>query len=56
MNKKGASKHCSWGLCNMDSRYPEPMKEGVFFITFAKPGRLKDTISDWKQQQNFKKD
>ena len=22
MNKKGATKHCSWGLCNMDSRYP----------------------------------
>ena len=31
----------------MDSRYPERMKEGVFFIRFAKPGRLKDTTSDW---------
>ena len=55
MNKKGATKHCSWGLCNMDSRYPERMKEGVFFIRFAKPGRLKDTMSDWERQQNLKK-
>ena len=54
MNKKGATKHCSWGLCNMDSRYPERMKEGVFFIRFAKPGRLKDTMSDWERQQNLK--
>ena len=53
-NKKGATKHCSWGLCNMDSRYPERMK-GVFFIRFAKPGRLKDTMSDWERQQNLKK-
>ena len=46
MNKKDATKHCSWGLCNMDSRYPERMKEGVFFIRFAKPDRLKDIMSD----------
>ena len=50
MNKKGAIKHCSWGLCNMDSRYPEQVKR-VFFITFAKPGCLKDTMSDWERQQ-----
>ena len=31
------------------------MKEGVFFIRFAKPGRLKDTMSDWERQQNLKK-
>ena len=54
MNKKGATKHCSWGLYNMDSRYPEQMKR-VFFITFAKPGCLKDTMSDWERQQNLKK-
>ena len=46
-NKKGTTKHCSWGLCNMDSRYPARMKAGVFFTGFAKPGRLKDTMSDW---------
>ena len=32
MNKKGATKHCSWDLCNMDSRYPERMKKGVFLL------------------------
>ena len=41
VNKKGAAKHCSWGLCNMDSRYPDRMKEGIFFVTFAKLYRLK---------------
>ena len=55
MNKKGATKHCSQGLSNIDSRYPERMREGAFFIRSAKPGRLKDTISDWERQQGFKK-
>ena len=32
MSKKGATNYCSWGLCNMDSRYSERMKEGVFFL------------------------
>ena len=54
MNKKGAIKHCSWGLCNMDSRYPERMK-GVFSIRFARPDCLKDTMGDWERQQNLKK-
>ena len=31
------------------------MKEGVFFIRVAKPGYLKDTMSDCEKQQNFKK-
>ena len=55
MNKKGATKHRSWGLFNIDSRYPERMKEGVFFVRFAKPGGLKGTMSDWEKQQNLKK-
>ena len=57
INKRGASKRCSWDLCNMDSRYPERMrmKEGIFFIRLAKPGRLKDTMSDWERQQNLQK-
>ena len=29
--------------------------KGVFFIRFAKPGRLKDTMSDWERQQNLRK-
>ena len=55
MNKKGATDQSSWGLCNMDSRNPEQLKEGVFLIRFAKPGCLKDTMSDWERQQNLKK-
>ena len=55
MNKKGTTKHCSKGLCNMDSKYPERIKEGVIFIRFTKLGRLKVTMSDWERQQNLKK-
>ena len=39
----------------MDSRYPERLNKGVFFILFAKPGRIKDTMSDWERQHNLKK-
>ena len=39
----------------MDPRYPERMKEGVFFIRFAKLGRLKDTTSDWGKDKRIKK-
>ena len=57
MNKKGATKRCSWGLCIMDSRYPDRMKEGVFLIRFTKPDRLKDTMSvTMGKTIEFKKD
>ena len=46
MNKKSATKQCLCGLCNMDSRYPDRMKQEVFFIKFDKPGHLKETMSD----------
>ena len=40
--KKGATKHCSWGLCKWDSPYPEYMPVGTHFIKFAKAGKVKD--------------
>lgn len=55
MNKKSATKHCRWGLCNMDSRYPDRMKQEVFFIKFDKPGHLKETMSGQRIQQNLKR-
>ena len=51
MHKKGATKYCSCGLCNIDSRYPEGIKEGMFFTRFAKPDHLKDTMSNWKDNR-----
>ena len=49
--KKGATKHCSWGLCTSDSRYPDKLKDGVFFIRFCKPGRVKDDMTNWQKEQ-----
>ena len=31
-------KHCAWGKCKSDSRYPEKYP-GVTFIPFVKPGK-----------------
>ena len=51
--KKGATKHCSSGLCKSDSRYPESMPVGIYFITFAKVGKIKDGMTEWeKNKQN----
>ena len=41
--KKGATKHCSWGLWKSDSRYPESMQVG----------KIKDGMTEWeKNKQN----
>lgn len=39
----------------MDSRYPEIIKDGIFFTRFTKPGWVKDTMSDWKKEQQLTK-
>ena len=45
--KKGATKHCSRGLCKPDSRYPESMPVGTHFIRFAKVTKVKDGMTEW---------
>uniref|UniRef100_A0AAV2J7E1 DDE Tnp4 domain-containing protein n=1 Tax=Knipowitschia caucasica TaxID=637954 RepID=A0AAV2J7E1_KNICA len=45
MSRRGGTKHCCWGLCNSDSRYPERLPEGTFFIPFPKPGKVRDTMT-----------
>lgn len=40
--KKGATKHCCWGLCNLDSTYADQLKEGIFVLRFVKTGRVED--------------
>ena len=37
-------KHCSWGKCSSDSRYP---KTGVTFIPFPKPNKFPDKAKRW---------
>ena len=39
-------KHCCWGTCKSDSRYPERL-EGAFFIPFAKPKQTPDKCRLW---------
>ena len=44
----GATRHCSYGTCNSDSRYSdrEHMK-GVFWIPFPKPKRILEKCQRW---------
>ena len=50
-------KHCCYGLCTSDSRYPEKLPEGTKFYfqfyPFTKPGYIKETMTNWeKEKQN----
>ncbi|XP_066919410.1 uncharacterized protein [Clytia hemisphaerica] len=46
---KGANKHCCWGICKHDSRYPDRLPPGTFFISFPKVGKLKDSQTEWQK-------
>ena len=51
--KMEATKHCSWGLCKLGSRYPQSMPEETHFFRFAKVGKVKDRITEKeKNRQN----
>lgn len=53
--KKGATKHCCWGLCNLDSTYADQLKEGIFVLRFVKTGRVEDNgkklAKSWQKEQ-----
>ena len=51
MIRRGGTKHCCWGKCNSDSRYPERLPEGTYFIRFPKPGKITETMTDWEKEQ-----
>ena len=55
MERKGATKHCCWGTCKSDSRYPDKLPEGTVFIRFAKPGNIKDSMTEWEKRQQIEK-
>ena len=37
-------KHCCWGLCKSDSRYPKP---GITFVPFPKPNTFPEKARKW---------
>ncbi|XP_013419440.1 uncharacterized protein LOC106180094 [Lingula anatina] len=42
------TKHCCYGTCRNDSRYPNrPEMEGVFFINFPKPKTQREKCEKW---------
>ncbi len=41
-------KHCCWGICKSDSRRPKEMPDGTSFISFAKPGKIRDGMTEWE--------
>ena len=53
--KKGATKHCCWGLRNLDSTYADRLKEGIFFLRFVKTGLVEDRIRSWQKEQEKQK-
>ena len=43
--RKGANKHCCWGNCKNDSRYPDKFPPGTYFIPFPKIGKIKESMT-----------
>ena len=50
---RGATKHCCWGICKSDSRFPGSLPPSTVFIRFAKPGNIKDSMTEWEKQQQI---
>ena len=51
----GSAMHCSYGVCVSDSRYPEKSPKGLFFVGFAKPGKIKEGMTKWQIEQGILK-
>ena len=43
----GSNRHCCWGLCKNDTRYPEKLPAGCLFIPFPKPKRSLEKCMRW---------
>ena len=44
-----ATKHCCWGLCKSDSRFPDRLPGGTTFLRFPKPGKIRENMSEWEK-------
>ena len=51
MGESKTTKHCCWGECKSDSRYPADMPEGTTFFRFPKPGKIRDNMTQWEREQ-----
>ncbi|KAK0143488.1 putative nuclease HARBI1 [Merluccius polli] len=40
-------KRCAWGTCNSDTRYPERLGDGIYFLPFPKPHLNRDKCLLW---------
>ena len=49
--KKGTTKHCCWGNCTNDSRYPDKFLPGTYFIPFPKVGKIKESMTQWEKNR-----
>ena len=45
MQRKGGARHCCWGTCKSDSRFRDKIPDGVLFIPFPKPGKIRDGMT-----------
>ncbi|KAK6175898.1 hypothetical protein SNE40_014274 [Patella caerulea] len=53
---KGATKHCCYGTCNSDSRYPDrPSMQDVFFIRLPHSKKDPEKCSRWVKACSRKK-
>ena len=52
---KKAQQNTCWGNCKNDSKYPDKLLSGTYFIRFPKPGNVKQSMTQWeKDQENVK--
>ena len=49
------NKHCCYGICTSDSRYPEKLPIGTYFINFAKPGKVNEGMTKWQKDKQAQK-
>ena len=49
------NKHCCYGICTSDSRYPEKLPKGTYFLNFSKPGKVKEGMTKWQKDKQAQK-
>ena len=49
------NKHCCYGICTSDSRYPEKLPKGTYFLNFAKPGKVNEGMKKWQKDKQAQK-
>ena len=50
-----SNRHCCWGTCTSDSRRRDNLPEGVKFLPFPKPGKIKNGMTELEKDQARKR-